>query len=65
MAIIEELKGNYEKYINQYYKCTEYSRDGKKDIAQSLILEIMQVCAQNINRSIMQLDDITAREVPS
>lgn len=63
MELITELKANYEKYISQYEKCIEYSRDDKKDIAQNLILEGMQVCAQNISRSITALDEITMEEV--
>lgn len=63
MALIAELKTNYDKYISQYEKCIQYSRDGKKDIAQNLILEGMQVCSQNINKSIAALDEITMNEV--
>ena len=63
MAVIAELKENYNKYIEQYRKCTEYSRNDKKDIAQNLILESMQVCSQNINNSITELDEITSLEL--
>lgn len=63
MALIAELKTNYNKYISQYEACIEYSRNGKKDLAQNLILEGMQVCAQNINKNIEALDEITVNEV--
>ncbi len=63
MAVIEELKKNYEKYVTQYNTCIDYSRNDSKDMAKSLILETMQVCAQNINASIASLDEITANEL--
>lgn len=63
MALISELKTNYEKYMSQYDKCIERSRDGKKDIARSMILEGMQVCSQNINKNIAALDDVTKSEL--
>ncbi len=63
MAVIEELKKNYNKYVSQYKTCIDYSRNNSKDMAKSLILETMQVCAQNINASITALDEITANEL--
>lgn len=63
MALISELKTNYDKYMSQYDKCIERSRDGKKDIARSMILEGMQVCSQNINKTIAALDDVTKSEL--
>lgn len=63
MELIAELKTNYEKYMSQYERCIEYSRDDKKDLAQNLILQGMQVCAQNINKSITALDDVTETEL--
>ncbi len=63
MALIADLKMNYDKYISQYEKCIGYSRAGEKDIARNLILEGMQVCIQNINKSITALDEITMEEL--
>lgn len=63
MALISELKTNYDKYMSQYDKCIEYSRSDKKDIARSMILEGMQVCSQNINKNIAELDEITKSEL--
>lgn len=63
MALISDLKTNYQKYISQYEQCIQYSRDDKKDLAQNLILQGMQVCAQNINKSIAALDDVTESEL--
>lgn len=63
MAVITELKSNYDKYIEQYNQCIEYSRADKKDMAETLILQRMQICAQNINNAIAALDEITTNEL--
>lgn len=63
MEVIAALEDNYNKYLSQYEKCIDNSRNDKKDMAQSIVLGNMQVCVSNISSAISKLDEITSMEL--